>query len=185
MRIFIRIKSLRIAYNDDFCVSGVLLREDVNAPYVNRCWGRPPADAAIIDWSCRHYAGARPAVHLTNKLETDPSYWQTRFTYYNSCCIWRRSSIWLPSRGTSVKLLTDYGPDDWGIWDRFMVVHPCTGPEALYRPYGPYREYRYSSTLSWPKVKVKCTLVQALRLCTGRTVHRGSRGIALLFHDQR
>ena len=31
--------------------------------------------------------------------------------------------------------------------------------------------------------KLKCTLVQALRLCTGRTVHRGSRGIALLFHD--
>ena len=33
------------------------------------------------------------------------------------------------------------------------------------------------------KVKVKCTLVQALRLCTGRTAHRGSRGIALLFQD--
>ena len=32
-------------------------------------------------------------------------------------------------------------------------------------------------------VKVKCTLVQALRLCTGRTAHKGSRGIALLFHD--
>ena len=31
--------------------------------------------------------------------------------------------------------------------------------------------------------KVKCTLVQALRLCTGRTAHRGSRYIALLFHD--
>ena len=31
--------------------------------------------------------------------------------------------------------------------------------------------------------KVKCTLVQALRLCTGCTVHRGSRSIALLFHD--
>ena len=30
---------------------------------------------------------------------------------------------------------------------------------------------------------LKCTLVQALRLCTGRTAHRGSRGIALLFHD--
>ena len=30
---------------------------------------------------------------------------------------------------------------------------------------------------------VKCTLVQALRFCTGRTAHRGSRGIALLFHD--
>ena len=32
-------------------------------------------------------------------------------------------------------------------------------------------------------IKVKCTLVQALMLCTGRTAHRGSRGIALLFHD--
>ena len=28
---------------------------------------------------------------------------------------------------------------------------------------------------------LKCTLVQALRLCTGRTAHRGSRGLALLF----
>ena len=36
----------------------------------------------------------------------------------------------------------------------------------------------------WIKVKkIKYTLVQALRLCTGRTAHRGSRGIALLFHD--
>ena len=33
------------------------------------------------------------------------------------------------------------------------------------------------------KVKVKCTLVQALRLCTGRTAHMGSRGVALLFLD--
>jgi len=34
--------------------------------------------------------------------------------------------------------------------------------------------------VSFMKVKVKVTLVQALRLCTGRTAHRGSRGIALL-----
>ena len=33
------------------------------------------------------------------------------------------------------------------------------------------------------KGKVKCTLVQALRLCTGRTAHRGSRGVALPFLD--
>jgi hypothetical protein len=32
-------------------------------------------------------------------------------------------------------------------------------------------------------LKVKCPLVQALRLCTGRTAHRESRGIALHFHD--
>jgi hypothetical protein len=30
---------------------------------------------------------------------------------------------------------------------------------------------------------VKCTLVQALRLCTGCTAHRGGRGIALPFLD--
>jgi len=35
------------------------------------------------------------------------------------------------------------------------------------------------------KIKVKCTLVQALRLRTGRRPHRGSRSIALVFHDQR
>ena len=31
--------------------------------------------------------------------------------------------------------------------------------------------------------KLKCTLVQELRLCAGRMAHRGSRGIALPFHD--
>jgi hypothetical protein len=31
------------------------------------------------------------------------------------------------------------------------------------------------------KKKLKCTLVQALGLCTGRTAHRGSRGIVLPF----
>jgi len=31
--------------------------------------------------------------------------------------------------------------------------------------------------------KVKCTLLQALTLSTGRTAHRGSRGIILLFLD--
>ena len=29
-------------------------------------------------------------------------------------------------------------------------VHPCTGTEALYRPYDPQGELRCSSTLSWP-----------------------------------
>jgi len=34
------------------------------------------------------------------------------------------------------------------------------------------------------KVKVKCTLVQALRLCTGRTVRMGSRGIAFYLRER-
>ena len=33
------------------------------------------------------------------------------------------------------------------------------------------------------KEKVKCTLVQALRLCTGCMAHKRSRGIALVFLD--
>ena len=33
------------------------------------------------------------------------------------------------------------------------------------------------------KVKVKCIVVRALRLCTGRTAQRVDRGIALLFLD--
>ena len=40
------------------------------------------------------------------------------------------------------------------------------------------------SCLQRSKKKVKCNLVQALRLCTGRTAHRRSRGIALLFLDR-
>jgi len=44
---------------------------------------------------------------------------------------------------------------------------------------------RVTCIIGRKKQKVKGTLVQALRLCTGRTAHRGSRGIALLFHDQR
>ena len=41
----------------------------------------------------------------------------------------------------------------------------------------------YVLTYIYIKVKVKDTLVQALRLCTCRTAQRGSRGIALLIHN--
>ena len=50
-------------------------------------------------------------------------------------------------------------------------MQPCTRTEALYRPYGPYAEWRCSYT------------VHARRLCTGRTAHMRSRGVALLFLD--
>jgi len=43
----------------------------------------------------------------------------------------------------------------------------------------------HSCARFWASYKhtARCTLVQALRLCTGRTAHRGSRGIDLPFHD--
>jgi len=37
--------------------------------------------------------------------------------------------------------------------------------------------YQTFCVVSLVKVKVKCTAVQALRLCTDRTAYRGSRGI--------
>ena len=37
------------------------------------------------------------------------------------------------------------------------------------------------NSLGFEEREKKCTLVQALRFCTGRTAHRGSTGIALLF----
>jgi len=44
--------------------------------------------------------------------------------------------------------------------------------------------YKYRNCKSVGLIeKVKVTLVQSLRLCTGRTAHRRSRGIALLFHN--
>jgi len=46
------------------------------------------------------------------------------------------------------------------------------------------RKVIFQTLLTFRSV-LKCTLVQALRLCTGRTAHRGSRCIALLLHDQR
>ena len=47
-----------------------------------------------------------------------------------------------------------------------------------------YRSERCLVVAIHCKVKtLKFTLVQALRLCTGRTAHRGSRGIGLPVHD--
>ena len=43
--------------------------------------------------------------------------------------------------------------------------------------------YSESNTTCETVKKVKCTFLQALRLCTGRTARRESRGIALLFLD--
>jgi len=42
---------------------------------------------------------------------------------------------------------------------------------------------KYTINVILGKGKVKCTLVLALRLCTGRTANTESRGIALLFLD--
>jgi hypothetical protein len=52
-------------------------------------------------------------------------------------------------------------------------------PATFFEFYG----FILRETVLYAVKKLKCTLVQALRLCTGHTAHRESRGIALLFHD--
>ena len=72
------------------------------------------------------------------------------------------------------------------------VNNAVTGYVAMFWPSELKRIHRFRQKcnflinvviISLGKVKVNCTLVQALRLCTGRTAHRGSTGIALLFLD--
>ena len=79
----------------------------------------------------------------------------------------------------------------WRIWLRHcatcrevrrLIPDGVTGIFHWRNPSG-RKVYWRSITNTKVKVKVKVTLVQALRLCTGRTAHRGSRGITLLFHD--
>ena len=59
----------------------------------------------------------------------------------------------------------------------FWTVNERMPPSVLCVCFCPYMRMKFY------KVKVKVTSVQALRLCTVRTAHRGSRGIALSFHD--
>jgi hypothetical protein len=72
-----------------------------------------------------------------------------------------------------------------------VTLHTCASPAGSYEV---IVHTDFSNSLLLPAkniyiiiiiiiIKVKCTLVQALRLCTGRTAHKGSRDIVLLFHD--
>jgi hypothetical protein len=60
----------------------------------------------------------------------------------------------------------------------------CTGAQLFKTDTARVNHNFQSSHATERKVKkIKCTLVQALRLCTGRTAYRRSRGIALPFND--
>ena len=57
----------------------------------------------------------------------------------------------------------------------FVSIHYSTQLSYMFQPFRAFIEHK--------KVKVKVTLVQTLRLCTGRMAHRGNRGIGLPFLD--
>jgi hypothetical protein len=65
-------------------------------------------------------------------------------------------------------------------WFGILALNTLTKLGSIIKLCGQVTMY---ATGSVDLVKVKCTLVQALRLCTGRMAHRGSKDIALLFLD--
>ena len=71
----------------------------------------------------------------------------------------------LPSEALSYPRRTEFSVE---------IMLPCKGPK---------QEIFFKFQPALKGKKLKGTLVQALRLCKGRTVHSGSRGIALPFHD--
>ena len=83
----------------------------------------------------------------------------------------------LNPRGNATLLWNVHSDNCSAVWQSsWMAKHPSAPmqkPVSIGR-----RKTKYLSLK-----KVKCTLVQALRLCTGRTAYRRSRGIALPFHD--
>jgi len=64
------------------------------------------------------------------------------------------------------------------VWNCLERI--CTSHSIIYKMLQQFSTYLGQEVY---KVKVKCTLVQAMGLSTGRTAHRESRGIALPFHD--
>jgi hypothetical protein len=67
------------------------------------------------------------------------------------------------------------------VYRPYGKVHRCTGTEAVYRPYGKVHHCTGTEAVYGPYGKVH--RLQALRLCTGHMAGTGSRGIALPFHD--
>jgi hypothetical protein len=90
--------------------------------------------------------------------------------------------MWRETVNTPGELLVIFTRHVVGL--TFSVVEPTKGTKFSF-PVCDQKFYLcfWAVSLTWVGKKVKCTLLQALRLCTVRTAYRGSRGIALPFHD--
>ena len=66
-------------------------------------------------------------------------------------------------------------------YDEHMMLETCRRHQELNQNVNLKSMYCVALRYVKVKVKIKCAVVQALRLCTGRTAHRGSRGIAVLY----
>jgi hypothetical protein len=98
------------------------------------------------------------------------------------CLSVSRTADWLIQRGDYRKSLECCSP-----CDKRSLITTTLQPVVELTPPREKKVYDGSRVLIMHEVKAKCTLVQELRFCTGRTAHRGSRGMAvsLLDHGTR
>ena len=103
--------------------------------------------------------------------------------YLDITCAVISALFWAVTQIKVVILYRSFGTTYWhniqgSVSQRIILVTHLYGENLAVSHYGKILCYINSIM-----VKVKVTLVQALRLCTGRMTRRGSRGIALPFHD--
>jgi hypothetical protein len=96
------------------------------------------------------------------------------------------------TRGSRYSFWNSWG---WALWrpkhvEFDVAVNKCLHTDASSWSFLLIMKFVFADTVIYNnfnytinKEKIKCTLVLALRLFRGRTVHRGSRGIALPFLD--
>jgi len=101
--------------------------------------------------------------------------------------MWLSFRLYEKGMNREIKSLSVFPNDSsthWSEQTNDQQLKKCTGLNRLtlrLKKFGATTENL--SNIEHIKVKVKVTLVQALRLCTGRTAHRGSRDMALTFLD--
>jgi len=109
----------------------------------------------------------------------------SRFDHPNSICWGMQTSLLLITQSSPLSCyLIPLKPKYLPQHPVFETLNPCFSFSVRDQGSHPYKTTGKIMVLYILKVKLKCTLVQALRLCTGRTARTGSRGVALLFHDQ-
>ena len=84
--------------------------------------------------------------------------------------------------GVQSVILTTVVLKQFCVWHVQLLITFSIFNQMQFYTFKENRASQYRQSICFLKVKVKVTLVQVLRLCTGRTTIRGSRGIALHFH---
>ena len=109
-------------------------------------------------------------------VRADLTFWFLLFIpreTFQSCCLCLSCDLWSQANDVLPPLNHNFRTVQQATLYATSLRHTIAWKPAL----------AHNNTLQCKRHKRKRTLVQALRLCTGRTDQTGSRGIALPFHD--